>query len=426
MIKHAIFPLKVLPVLVCKKEIMSKDKFKERIKELKRNLSIQVQILEKVVINEESDLVLLEKPTKEADVILLYKPYFDLSECVIKIAEDNLPIIFFNKPDKINSALDALENIWDKKDVWVAIDYPEINSRLELLQTKKKIENTKILVLNADYPNWKKWRSRISGGIEAIKSKFGMKIEYVKSEEMLNRWRAIKEERVKGVVEEWIKNAKKIIEPTGKDVAAVARLYLVMKDLLEEKNAQAITMAEGEGPFPVPCLAFVNLRDEGVPAGCEADILSLLLMVILHHLTDRPSFMGGIEIDPADNDNLIISHCVFPRKMAGYKTAPVSYVLRDYHGEKFMGSLTAYVEMKSGEMVTLGRLSGNLKTMFLTTGVITGQKDIPNDCRNIVKVKIGNAREFIHRTSGCHHVMVYGDYKEKIEELNELFGITTT
>jgi L-fucose isomerase-like protein len=134
--------------------------------------------------------------------------------------------------------------------------------------------------------------------------------------------------------------------------------------------------------------------------------------------------MGGIEIEPDDNDNLIIGHCVVPRKMAGYKTAPVSYVLRDYHGEKFIGSLTAYVEMKIGEGVTVCRLSGDLKTMFLTTGVITGQKDIPNDCRNIVKIKIGNAREFIHRTSGCHHVMVYGDYKEKIRELNELSGIT--
>jgi L-arabinose isomerase len=426
MIKYAVFPLKVLPVLVCRKEIMSKEEFKERIKELERNLSIQVQILEEVVINEESALALLEKPTKEADVILLYKPYFDLGECVIKIAEYNLPIILFKEPYKINGALDALENIWDKKDVWVAIDYLDINSRLELLQAKKRIENTKLLVLNADYPNWKKWQSRIFGGIEAIKSKFGMKIEYVKSEEVINRWRDIKEERVKGVVEEWIKNAKKIIEPTEKDVAAVARLYLVIKDLLEEKNAQAITMAEGEGPLPVPCFAYVNLRDEGIPAGCEADILSLLLMVILHHLTDRPSYMGGIGIEPDDNDNLIISHCVVPRKMAGYKTAPVSYVLRDYHGEKFIGSLTAYLEMKIGERVTVCRLSGNLKTMFLTTGVITGQKDIPNDCRNIVKVKIGNAREFIHRTSGCHHVMVYGDYKEKIRELNELFGITTT
>ena len=63
--------------------------------------------------------------------------------------------------------------------------------------------------------------------------------------------------------------------------------------------------------------------------------------------------------------------------------------------------------------------------MFCTTGVITGQKDIPGDCREIVKIKVEDARKFIHRTSGCHHIMIYGDYREKIRELNVLFGITT-
>jgi hypothetical protein len=425
MIKHVVSPLKVLPILVCRKKIMSEQRFGERIEELKENLSVEAQILEKIVVNKEADLPLLEEPTKKADVILLYKLDLGLGKCVIKTAEYNLPIILFKEAYKINGAMDALENIWDKKNVWVAIDYPDINSRLDLLRVKKRIENAKILVLNTDYLHWEKWPLRISGGVDSIKNRFGMEIEYVKSNETIKRWNDVKEEKLKATAEEWIKNAKEIIEPEKDDVIAVARLYVAMKDLLEERNAQALTMAYGDDPLPVPCFAYVNLRDEGIPAGCEGDILSLLTMVMLHYLTDKPAFMGNIEAEPNDGTTLVIGHCVGPRKMAGYETMPVPYILRDYHEEKFTGSLTAYVEMKVGQKVTICRLSGDLKTMFCTTGVITGQKDVPGDCRDIVKVKIDNARDFIHRTSGCHHVMVYGDYREKIRELNKLFGITT-
>ena len=156
MISNEAFPLKVVPVLVCRKDIMSKQEFVKRVKELKKNLSVNAQILKSIIINEESDLTSLEESVKEADVILLYKPYLCLGRCVIKIAEYNIPMILFKEEYKIDGAMDALEYIWDKREVWVAIDYSDINSRLELLQVKKMTENTKILVLNADYPHWEK------------------------------------------------------------------------------------------------------------------------------------------------------------------------------------------------------------------------------------------------------------------------------
>jgi L-fucose isomerase-like protein len=46
-------------------------------------------------------------------------------------------------------------------------------------------------------------------------------------------------------------------------------------------------------------------------------------------------------------------------------------------------------------------------------------------CRITVKVKIANPREFIHKTSGNHHVMVYGNHVEQLKTLNKLLGITT-
>lgn len=161
-------------------------------------------------------------------------------------------------------------------------------------------------------------------------------------------------------------------------------------------------------------------------AACEVDIISLLSMILIHQIADKPCFMGNTFVDIEDN-TLILSHCVCPRKINGYNAKAAPYKLRTYHREKFVGSLTAYVEMKSEQMVTICRLSGDLKNMVIAKGVILDCVDMDAEeyCRITVKVKITNPKEFIYKTSGNHHVMVYGDYREQLKILNSILGITT-
>lgn len=419
---------KVLPVLVCRKGQVEENFMEKRMEQLRENLKINVQILEHIVINDEKDVPILKESLAKVDCILLYKPHLGLGDCIIKISDYDIPIILFNDEGMVNNPLDALEYVYPKERVWVAVavDYEDINNYLGALSTKKKMEQTKILVLNAEYPHWQRFIRRVRGGVEAIKEKLGITLEYVESEEVIRRWERMDEEHVKPLVNKWMKEAEKIVEPKEKDLISVAKLYLVMKNLLKEKNAQAITMAYGDNPLPVPCFAYTNLRDEGTPAACEADIISLLSMVILHYLADKPCFMGNTFVDTKDN-TLILSHCVCPRKMGGYNANVAPYRLRRYHREKFTGSLTAFVEMKKGQEVTICRLSGDLKSMIIARGAIVDCVDMDAEeyCRVTVKVQVANARDFIHKTSGNHHVMVYGDYREQLKKLNSVLGITT-
>jgi hypothetical protein len=419
--------LKIIPVLVCRKGQVKENFMEEKVKQLRKNLKIDAQILKDIVINEETDVPLLNEHVAKADVILLYKPHLGLGNCIAKISEYSLPIILFNDEGMVNNPLDALEYIYPREKVWVAVEYQDLNSYLGALSVKKKLGQTKILILNADYPHWERFICRVHGGREAIKEKLGIELEYMKSEDVIRKWENIDENRVKPIVEKWTREAEKIVEPEEKDLIAVAKLYLVMEDLLKEKNAHAITMAYGEGPLPVPCFAYTNLRDEGIPSACEADIISLLSMVILNYVAEKPCFMGNTFIDTTD-DTLILSHCVCPRKMEGYNANPAPYTLRRYHKEKFPGSLTAFVKMKSSQEVTICRLSGDLKNMLIASGIIVDSVEMDDDtyCRVKAKVKIKNPKEFIHKTTGNHHVMVYGDYREQLRKLNEILGITTT
>jgi len=418
--------LKIFPVLVCRKGQVKENFMEEKIKQLEKNLKVDAQILDCAVVNDERDISLLKKEIAKADVIFLCKPHLGLGDCVVKISEYKLPMILFNAEGMINNPLDALEYVYPKERVWVATDYQDVNNYLAALSAKKKMQHTKILILNADYSHWERFLCRVRGGREAIREKLGIELEYVKSEDVIRRWESLSGERAKPIVEKWVKEAEKVVEPEEKDVLAVAKLYLVMKDLLKEKNAQAMTMGYGENPLPVPCFAYTNLRDEGIPSACEADIISLLSMVILHCIVAKPCFMGNTFVDITD-ETLVLSHCVCPRKMEGYNTDAVPYTLRRYHREKFTGSLTAFAKMKRGQEVTLCRLSGDLKSMLIANGTIVDcvEMDEETYCRVKAKVKIKNPREFIHRTSGNHHVMVYGDYRQQLRRLNDILGIVT-
>jgi len=237
---------KVLPVLVCRKGEIWEKTFGGMLKGLKKNLSSKIQVLNGIIINEETEVVASRESISEADGVLLYKPHLGLGNCVLKIAEFRLPMILFNEENRVWTPLDALEYIYPRKNLWVAINYEDINSRLNILSAKKKIEKTRIIILNADYAHWGKFLCRISGGIEAIGEKFGMEVEYVKSGEVIKRWENVDGENAKKVAEEWMKGAKRIVEPEENDLIAVARLYLTMKDFMEERDAQAITMAYGD------------------------------------------------------------------------------------------------------------------------------------------------------------------------------------
>jgi len=418
--------LRVLPVLVCRKGQVPENFMNEKLEQLKKNLTVAAEILKVVAINEEEDVRFVKEHLGETDAILLYKPHLGLGNCIVKISRLNRPIILFNDEGLVNNPLDALEYIYPQEKTWVAVDYQDVNNYFAVLLAKKKLEHTKILILNADFPHWEKFLCRISGGREAIKEKLGIKLEYVKSKDVIERWKNVRTENVKPLIKTWMEDAEKIVEPEEKDLIVVAKLYTAMRDLLKEKNAQAVTMAYGESPLPVPCFAYTNLRDEGIPSACEADILSLLSMVILHYIANKPCFMGNTFVDEAD-ETLIISHCVCPRKMEGYYSKPVPYTLRRYHKEKFTGSLTAFVKMKVGKGVTICRLSGDLTSMLLTRGTIVDCVDMDSDeyCRVKAKVKIQNPKEFIHKTSGNHHVVVYGDYRDQLKMLNDILGIAT-
>ena len=188
MVQSDLEPLKILPVVLCRREQVHENFMDEKLKQLRKALKVNVQILNGIDVYEEKDVPLLNEYAAKADVILLYKPHLGLGNCLLKISEYNLPIILFNDEGLVNNPLDALEYVYPRKNVWVAVDYQDLNTYLTALSAKRKLGQTKVLILNADFPHWGRFLCRVHGGGEAIKERLGIELEYVESEEVIKRW----------------------------------------------------------------------------------------------------------------------------------------------------------------------------------------------------------------------------------------------
>ena len=60
----------------------------------------------------------------------------------------------------------------------------------------------------------------------------------------------------------------------------------------------------------------MDLRDEGIPAGCEADLDATLTMMLMQHLFDRPAFQHNPSVDTEKN-LYFGAHCTCATRMHG-------------------------------------------------------------------------------------------------------------
>ena len=107
---------------------------------------------------------------------------------------------------------------------------------------------------------------------------------------------------------------------------------------------------------------------------------------------------------------MIFAHCTVPLNMTK------SYKL-DTHYESNIG-VAIKGEMKE-DVITIFKLSRNLKDYFVTSGKIIKNLNENNLCRTQIEVEVDNNIEyFLNRPYGNHHIIFYGNY---VKEINDFF-----
>lgn len=157
------------------------------------------------------------------------------------------------------------------------------------------------------------------------------------------------------------------------------------------------------------CLALAQCNADGIPAACEGDIPALLSMMIAQALTGRTGFQANpARIDP-ESGELLFAHCTVPFNMVRDWTY-------DTHFESGIG-IGIHGELPEGP-VTVFKVSGDLRRHFAAEGTLVRNQYEQHLCRTqvVLQLQPEDARYFLTRPIGNHHIILPGHHKGLLEE----------
>ncbi len=127
----------------------------------------------------------------------------------------------------------------------------------------------------------------------ALKEKFGTEIISLLLPDLQKAYEAADQSEAMADMRQWVKEARKIVEPTKAEILKSSVMYIAMRDLLAQHGAVLITMnCLGMGLMDrgmgYPCLGFVRFNNMGLGGVCEADLKSSMTHLILSYLVGKP------------------------------------------------------------------------------------------------------------------------------------------
>lgn len=193
------------------------------------------------------------------------------------------------------------------------------------------------------------------------------------------------------------------------------KIYIALKTIVERYGLSGLTLRCFDlldTVYNTGCLALALLNAEGIPAGCEGDVPTLVTMAVGNALTGVSGFQANpSRIDPEAGE-ILFAHCTIPVNM-------VSGFTFNTHFESGIG-IAISGDIPAGD-ATIFKLSGDLKRSFCCEADLLKCQSEANLCRTqaILKIK-GSSDErtaicknyFLKSPIGNHHVVFTGAQKE--------------
>ena len=166
-----------------------------------------------------------------------------------------------------------------------------------------------------------------------------------------------------------------------------------------------------------PCLALSLLNSEGVAAGCEGDVPSLVTMYWLSRLSSRPAWMGNVMRGPGGT--LALVHCTFPLAEA----RSFRLVTHFETGRP----LAVEAEVAEGAPATIAKYDPARGVLRAIRGAVAaGSRFTPLACRTQVAFRVsGRALELTFgRPLGAHYAVVLDDVVPGLRALAALRNLS--
>jgi len=375
------------------------------------------KILRKFGLDEDSkhlvknDKDLLEINTYQADGFVIFPHTLQRFAPLICLAETEKPIIIASEEDTFQNALETYDYLSDHPNVQLAFSPTELKTRVRALEMTKWLNNMKICLFDAakwqlDEIAWQR-NPLFQGKLNVQNADTKMLLEAVNETDTIQAHR---------LARKWTRESR-VSEPSFEDIVKTARIYLGMKKIICDMNANAAYVLWC-GQFTKPleakmCFALAKLADDGVPVGCWRGG-NLLPMLMLHSVSGKQVFTP----EAFSNKGKIIKlkHCFAPTKMA-----ETECLLQKWRSME--GTVTGFVKLPKGTVTLINCSVGD--RMVITKARVIECKDLGGEnCRMTISVELRN-EETIRKFVGREFALVYGDYTKEARELAKSLGIKT-
>jgi len=335
----------------------------------------------------------------------------------------------------------------DKDPKVYSLRIEDIAGKIKLIDTISKMKGLRVLVVT-DLPTlgyFEPIGSQIGPGgrkeyeevyLSNLKEAFGTEFIAIPQKELLNeKMQTVDEKEATQVAQKWVSEAIALRGTNETQVLRSAKLYIGMKELMDEHNCGAITTEDfgwpplGYDAGPSSCLPISQLLTDGIAAASETLTDCLITQQLALYLTGSGGLLGDYNIDPFNN-TAIVCHCegTFDPYGDGRKSP---YIIRNLpFVEENTGGACVQTNYPIGETVTVAKISMYRKKLSIFTGeTVSGEEIFPywDDIlgRNKIIVKT-DAKALLENvdwgTFGNHRTAFFGDYRQQFKDLARLIG----
>ncbi len=155
------------------------------------------------------------------------------------------------------------------------------------------------------------------------------------------------------------------------------------------------------------CLGLAILNAQGIYAGCEGDIPSLVSMAIMGAVSGQPVFMCNPSRINEEEGTMVLAHCTLPVNM------PDSYQLTTHYESGIGVAIAGHVPEES---CTIFKTSRKLDRYFAKAGRIVGNLQEETLCRTQIKITLDDYRYFLTDPIANHHIICLGNHTQALQE----------
>ncbi len=221
--------------------------------------------------------------------------------------------------------------------------------------------------------------------------------------------------------------AKDIVEPDEAEILEAARTYVANRRLMEATGCQAVTMdclgLIRDRRTPPPCMAYMQLLNEGTCGACERDITATLSLLLSSYLLDRPAFLHNPSPNTVRN-TYMGAHCTAPTKMDGFDAPDSEFVLRSHHESDW--GVAPQVLLREGQGVTMMKFLNPGELMACTGTLLGNIQTRPDDgvggCRTAFEMAVDDVND-TRDIRGHHNVLIYGKHMPMLKAYCQLAGL---